>query len=128
MTATAAGSGVAGDGHWLTSERIRVYSWMIVVAFAVVLVVWIGLSLPDLVDPKGKPLGYDFMAYWSAARLALEGHPEAAFDGAAIAAVQHQAVPFLATIWFPWHYPPIWLLVVTPLGLLPYPAAIIVFV
>jgi hypothetical protein len=115
-------------GHWLNGERIRVYSWLIVVIFGVTLLVWVGLSLPDLVDPRGKPIGYDFMSYWSAARLALDGRAAAAFDGAAITAIQHQAVPFLPNIWFPWHYPPIFLLVVAPLGWLPYPAALAVFV
>ena len=118
----------AGERHWLNAERIRVYSVMLLVIFAVVMVGWIARSLPDLVDPRGKPLGYDFMAFWSAARLVLAGRPEAAFDGAAISAVQHQAVPFLPNIWFPWHYPPIFLLAVTPLGLLPYPAALVLFV
>jgi hypothetical protein len=118
----------ASAEHWLNAERIRVYSWMIVLIFTVVFTVWIGLSLPDLVDPRGKPVGYDFMAFWSAARLALAGHPEAAFDGTAISAIQHEAVPFLPNIWFPWHYPPTFLLVVEPFGLLPYPAAFALFV
>jgi len=126
--AKSPGSMPADDGHWLNPERIRVYSWMLLVIFAVVFGVWIARSLPDLVDPRGKPIGYDFMAFWSAAQLALEGRPEAAFDGSAIAAVQHQAVPFLPNIWFPWHYPPIFLLLVTPLGLVPYAAALILFV
>lgn len=118
----------AGAGHWLNGERIRVYSSMIVVIFAVTLLGWLALSLPNLVDPRGKPIGYDFMSYWSAARLALAGRAAAAFDGAAITLVQHQAVPFLPNIWYPWHYPPIFLLVVAPLGLMPYPAALASFV
>jgi hypothetical protein len=118
----------AGASHWLNGERIRVYSWLIVLVFGVTLVVWIALSLPDLVDPRGKPIGYDFMSYWSAARLALDGRADSAFDGATISAIQHQAVPFLPNIWFPWHYPPMFLLVVAPLGLLPYPAALALFV
>jgi hypothetical protein len=118
----------AGAGHWLNGERIRVYSSMIVVIFAVTLLGWLALSLPNLVDPRGKPIGYDFMSYWSAARLALAGRAAAAFDGAAITLVQHQVVPFLPNIWYPWHYPPIFLLVVAPLGLMPYPAALASFV
>lgn len=114
--------------HWLTAERVRVYATMIAWIFGVALAVWVVVSLPDLVDPRGKPLGYDFMAYWSAARLALAGTPAAAFDMDALAAVQHAAVPFAPALWFPWHYPPMFLLSVTPLGLLPYPAALAVFV
>jgi len=118
----------ASAPHWLDAERVRVYSWMIVAIFAAVFIAWFAMSLPSLVDPRGKPIGYDFMAFWSAARLALAGHPETAFDGPTIAAVQHAAVPFLPNIWFPWHYPPIFLLAVAPLGLLPYPAALVLFV
>src|SRR5437016_5440043 len=118
----------AGARHWLNAERVRVYSWMVVAIFAVIFILWVGLSLPDLVDPRGKPFGYDFMAYWSAARLALAGRPEAVFDESAIAAVQHAAVPSLPGIVFPWHYPPIFLLPVAPLGLLPYAASLALFV
>ena len=120
--------GAASPPHWLDEERLRVYSWMLVTIFAVVFIVWFAISLPGLVDPRGKPIGYDFMAFWSAAQLALAGRPEAAFDGPTIAAVQHEVVKFLPNIWFPWHYPPIFLLVAVPLGLLPYPAALALFV
>jgi hypothetical protein len=115
------------DGHWLTIARIRVYSWLLVAIFAAGLAVAIVRALPGLVDARGKPLGYDFMAFWSAARLALGGRPEAVFDGAAISAVQHAAVAAAPDIWFPWHYPPTTLLAVLPLGLLPYSAALIAF-
>jgi glycosyl transferase family 87 len=119
---------VAGDGHWLDAQRIRVYSWMIVTIFAVVYVVWLGLSLPGLVDPHGKPFGYDFMAYWSAARLALAGRAAGAYDEQLLGAVQHLVVPSAPGIVFPWHYPPTFLLPVAPLGLLPYALALALFV
>jgi hypothetical protein len=118
----------ASPPHWLNAERVRVYSWMIVTIFAIVFIVWVGRSLPDLVDPRGKPIGCDFMAFWSAAQLALAGRPEAAFDETAITAIQHAAVPFLPNIWIPWPYPPTFLLVVAPFGLLPYPVALALFV
>lgn len=131
MTVETPAIGVAAPvekAHWLNAERVRVYSWLAVVIFAIVVVGWLALSLPALVDPRGKPFGYDFMAYWSAARLALAGHPETAFAENVIGAVQHAAVPSLPGIIFPWHYPPTFLLPLVPLGLLPYAAALAVFV
>src|SRR5437660_12452634 len=125
---SSVGIAAPDDIHWLNEERIRVYSCMVVLIFCIVFVVWLGLSLPDLVDPRGKPFGYDFMAYWSAAKLALAGHPAAAFDESVISAVQHAAVPASPGIVFPWHYPPVFLLAVAPLGLLPYAAALALFV
>jgi hypothetical protein len=114
--------------HWLNERRVSVYSWLIVSIVGAVAVAWIALSLPALVDLRGKPVGYDFITFWSAARLALDGRPEAAFDPSAIAAAQHLAVPALGNVLFLWHYPPTYLLLVLPLGLLSYPAALIVFI
>jgi hypothetical protein len=111
------------DRHWLNAERVRVYSWMVVIIFGTGAAIWTALSLPDLVDPNGKPVGYDFIAFWSAARLALEGRPEAAYDWAAILVAHHVAVPAMKDLVFAWHYPPTFLLAVLPLGLLAYPAA-----
>jgi hypothetical protein len=119
---------VAPDRHWLSAERVRVYSWLIVIIFGIAVAVWTALALPDLVDPRGKPLGYDFIAFWSAARLAIEGRPEAAYDWAEIAAAHRVAVPAMKHLVFAWHYPPTFLLTVWPLGLLSYPVALAVFV
>jgi hypothetical protein len=113
--------------HWLNAGRARVYSLLIVAIVGAVAVWWIARSLPSLVDPHGKPVGYDFITFWSAARLALDGSPAAAFDANAIAAAQHQAVPAMGDTLFLWHYPPTFLLLVLPLGLLSYPAALVVF-
>jgi hypothetical protein len=124
----AAGAGPPLDRHWLDAERVRVYSSMIVAIFGTIFVIWLAMSLPDLVDPRGKPFGYDFMAFWSAAKLAVTGRAASAFDESIISAVQHAAVPSLPEIVFPWHYPPTFLLLIAPLGLLPYALALAVFV
>jgi len=113
--------------HWLNPERIRVYSLLIVAIVGVVAAVWIARALPNLVDAHGKPVGYDFITFWSAARLALTGDPASAYDRSAIAAMQHLAVPAMGDTLFLWHYPPTFLLLVLPLGLIGYPAALLVF-
>ncbi len=113
--------------HWLTAERMRVYSWMAIVIFAAAAAVWTALSLPGLVDPRGKPVGYDFIAFWSAARLAVEGHPADVYNWTAIAAAHRIAVPALGGKVFLWHYPPTYLLMVWPLGLMAYVVALVAF-
>jgi hypothetical protein len=105
-------------------ERMFVYSALGLTIFLIAFAAWTALSLPGLIDPRGKPVGYDFMAFWSAARLALEGRPEAVFDWEAIEAIHRSAVPGLAGILFPWYYPPTFLLAVLPLGLVSYPVAL----
>jgi hypothetical protein len=114
--------------HWLTAERIRAYSWIVLGIFIVAYLGLTALSLPDFIDPRGKPVGYDFIAFWSATRLAMEGRPDAAFDWATIAAAHHQAVAAIGDKVFLWHYPPTFLLAIWPLGLMPYLAALAMFV
>jgi alpha-1,2-mannosyltransferase len=77
---------------------------------------------PGLVQ-AGLPLGRDFVSFWSASALALAGAPEAAFDLARLHAAEIAAVgaPIAAVAW---HYPPTFLLVVLPLAMLPYVAAL----
>lgn len=61
----------------------------------------------------------DFYVFWAAAKLALQGLPLDAFDVTRIgevAAVTHDD-------WMPWAYPPGFLLLVTPFGLLPFAPA-----
>jgi hypothetical protein len=101
-----------------------VYSAIGLTIFLAAFATWTAVSLPELIDPRGKPVGYDFMAFWSAARLALDGRPEAVFDWQAIEAIHRSAVPGLAGMLFPWHYPPTFLLAVLPLGLVAYPVAL----
>ena len=121
----AASDGTAG--HWLNEERIRVYSWMIVVIFAAFYVGWLWQSLPDLVDPRGKAFGNDFVAVWSAAHLAVEGRAADAYDWPTVAALEHATVPALPHLMVPFVYPPTQLLAILPLGFLSYPAALAAF-
>jgi hypothetical protein len=80
---------------------------------------------PGLIN-AGLPLGRDFVAFWSGARLALDGAPEAVFSLERIHAYQIAAVGAQVGV-TAWHYPPTFLLAVLPLGWLPYPAALILW-
>jgi hypothetical protein len=113
--------------YWLTEERVRAYSRIVFGIFVIAYIALTAMSLPDGVDPRGKPVGYDFVTFWSAAWLALHGRPEAAFDWPAIAAAQHVAVPAMGEKLFLWHYPPTFQLAMLPLGLMPYLAAFAAF-
>jgi Glycosyltransferase family 87 len=112
--------------HWLTLERLRVYPWIIVPILCLCAVGWVLLS-KDLIDPAGKPLGYDFITFWSASWLALGGEAVAAYDPVRIALAHQVAVPATDSV-FLWHYPPTFFLLILPLAKLPYFVALAVFV
>lgn len=107
-------------------DRMRVYPRMLIAAYAMGALALVLLS-HALIDPFGQPLGYDFITFWSAGHLTLQGHAADAFDLQKIHEAQRLAVPATEAA-FLWHYPPTYQLLVTPLALLPYFAAFFVFV
>jgi hypothetical protein len=112
--------------HWLNRERFTVYPRIVLALFVAIGAGWIAVS-HNLVDPTGKPLGYDFIAYWSASHLALLGQPQEAYKVHALLRSHQAAVPGTMAL-FPWYYPPTFYLVVLPLALMPYLAAYFAFV
>ena len=115
----------AGEG-WITAERVRNYPRLALLLYIAIAAAWIGTSR-DLIDREGKPLGADFITFYAAARLALSGDAAAAYDPERAFAAEQAAVP-ANTGHFPWQYPPTFLLLILPLGLLPYLAALTAFI
>lgn len=112
--------------HWLDAERLRVYPWLFISMYVVLGAVWIAIA-HNGVDIKGKPLGYDFIAFWAASRVALEQGALAAYDLATIVHAERAVVPGILTV-HPWHYPPTFFLLVLPLSLLPYALSFVTFI
>jgi hypothetical protein len=66
----------------------------------------------------GKPVASDFMTFWSAARLAVQAGPEAAYDDAQSIVLQHAvAVAGDGGEHYSFVYPPPYLMLILPLGL-----------
>lgn len=106
------------EAPWLGPERARGYRLIFALVGLACAVGWIAVSR-HAIDPTGKPLGTDFLAFWSAARLALTGAPEAAWDLARIGAMERASVPADPGV-SSFLYPPPFLLVCLPFGMLPY--------
>jgi hypothetical protein len=113
--------------HWLNRERLTVYPRMILALLLTEALVWVLLS-KDMVDPMGKPLGYDFIAFWAASLIGLTGSPENAYNIPVFFAAVENTVPGLQGAGYAWFYPPTYYLVVLPLARLPYLAAYFTFV
>ena len=73
-----------------------------------------------------RPLDLDFVSFWTAGKLALEGLPNSAYDIAAHHSAELRLVPHIGILPFP--YPPPFLAVVAPLALLPFAAAFALWV
>mgnify|MGYP000957129241 CR=1 FL=1 len=114
------------DADWLDAERALAYPRVI---GAVTLLTLLGMALTanGVVDSRGEPLGADFSNFWSASRLALMGEPAAVYDMARQYAVQRQEFG-AQTGFYPFFYPPTYLLICWPLAALPYLSALAVWV
>jgi alpha-1,2-mannosyltransferase len=110
-------------GDWLTPERATVYCRIIAVLTLLDGALWIFLSHNGL-DRLNKPLGADFISFWAASKLALGGHPAAAYDVSAHYAAQRAVFGGLDVGYAAYFYPPVYLLLCLPLALLPYLAAL----
>src|SRR5207248_6228677 len=113
------------QARWLDLARVVVYPRIFLAIFALVVIGFLAAS-PYLIDPFGKPIGTDFIAFWSAGKLVLGGDPAAAYDYARISDIQLGALPWregAAVPIFPWHYPPMFLIIAAGLALLLYGAA-----
>jgi hypothetical protein len=106
-------------GDWLTPNRVRAYSLILLVMTVAAMIGWVALS-DGLIDRNGKPLGTDFSDPYAAGTLVLAGHAADAY----VPALQHHAemmvfggreVPF-----FGWHYPPFFFAVAVMVAALPY--------
>jgi alpha-1,2-mannosyltransferase len=106
--------------------RMLRYPLLVVAIFLLSAIVLVTTS-HDMIDLRGKPLGYDFITFWGASDLTLQGKAEAAFDAAQSLEAQQTAVP-QTDVAFYWHYPPTFQLIATPLALLPYALSYLVFV
>ncbi len=107
------------SGDWLTADRARNYSAILLAVCVVALTAWIAMS-DRMVDPNGKPIGTDFSNPYAAGTLAWTGRPADAY----VPALQHAAekavfdgrdVPF-----YGWHYPPFFFAVAIVVAAVPY--------
>ncbi|HMN74405.1 MAG TPA: glycosyltransferase family 87 protein, partial [Rhodoblastus sp.] len=114
------------DADWLDASRARAYPRIVA---GVVLLALLGLVLTahGAVDSRGEPIGTDFSNFWSASKLALMGDPAGVYDMARQYAVQKQEFG-PQTGFYPFFYPPIYLLICYPLAALPYLTALAIWI
>lgn len=111
--------------HWLIERRIRVYPLILLVMFLLAVPLY-ALTFEGGLDSRGRPMGTDFIAFWSAARITAEGVGIDPWSLRELEAFQVAQFPGLAgpTAWV---YPPTMLLLVWPLGYLSFGHAFIVW-
>ncbi|MGI4747622.1 MAG: glycosyltransferase family 87 protein [Janthinobacterium lividum] len=117
---------VLRSANWLTTERARAWCRILAAISLAVTIAWVGLSR-DGVDRMGKPLGTDFVSFWTAGRLVRAGDITAPYRPATHAASEQTAFPTAPVGYYAFFYPPVALLLFLPLAALPYLVALMVW-
>lgn len=110
------------DAHWLDNlARIRLYSLAALLCLIGVIGVWLYQHF-IAENPRFGPLALDYMPFWGASHLTLQGHWFDAYNVDIMARVETAEVPFAAKMggYMPWLYPPVMMLLVAPASLLPF--------
>lgn len=110
--------------HWLTRERVNVYSWICLVIFTIFTGSFIHESFISTTAKDPRP-DRDFITYYAAAELAEQGRVTDAYD----LEKMHQAEK---AVWptsekYAWFYPPTFHALVKPLAALDYKPAFALF-
>lgn len=114
------------SGRWLTAERLHGYPRLFLALYGVALAAMILLSSGKL-DYADRPLGTDFISFYAAGSLALEGNAAAAYDLKQILVAEEAVIGSKFNGYYSFSYPPTFLLLLAPLAGLPYFLALIVW-
>ena len=106
------------DAPWLTPDRLRAYATILILA-AVPMIAWT-LAGPGITDPLGRPVGTDFLSFWTVSWALLHGQAHTIYHPEALAGLEQAMIHPARTAFYAWEYPPNALLIVYPLALLPY--------
>ncbi|QCP54966.1 DUF2029 domain-containing protein [Trinickia violacea] len=106
------------------ADRVTLYATAVLVMQVLVLAIW-SVRYYVLHEQSAPMLGWDFVVFWSAARVALEHGAASVFSPQLMYAVEVGLTPFGGGA--KWPYPPTFLLPLIPLGLLPFSVALASF-
>ncbi len=116
------------QAYWLNGDRVAVYGRLFAVAMLLVFATaYVKILSPAFEDAAHRPVASDFVPFWSGARLAVRGHPATVYDLKTIQAEENTGASVPDGDVFLYQYPPTWLLLCLPLGLLPYLLALPLF-
>lgn len=113
-------------GTFLTGERVRVYSALLLIAYGAAIIGLLATSR-GLLDAAGRPLGTDFANVYSAGQMVYDGRAALAYDWPAHHAQQKALFGKPDVPYYGMHYPPTFLFVAAALAMLPYLGALFLY-
>jgi len=101
---------------FLKSDNNNIFTLIVILSFFIIFLLLSYLHIEAILSEENRRTGEvlsDFIAFWTASKMALSGQASDIYDAAKFAIAEGKAVsPNLAFL--PWHNPPIFLLVIIP--------------
>ncbi len=113
------------SGSYLSRQRLIVWASILIVLQTITALYFVA-GTHGYIVPLDRPTTTDFSSFYAAGTLALSGHPQDAYDPALLYAAQ-QAATAVGVDEQKFFYPPIFLLLCSPLARLPYLLSFAVF-
>jgi hypothetical protein len=112
-------SGESPVRNWLTPERMVFYCVSMLLLYVVLMGAWVYTSHGFTEQEAARP-GADFSIFWSASYALLHGSAAQVYDHPSFDRIQQTLFTHLGrTSMMPWLYPPTFLVLISPLALLP---------
>ena len=122
------------DARFLSAARARAYATILFVGMGAALAYgYVSLALGhhpwgQSSGAPGRPGASDFLAFWTAGRLALQGSAQSAYDLTRLNVEEHATAVLPPNAVLAFFYPPTFLLLCLPFAALPYLAGFAAFV
>jgi hypothetical protein len=116
---------VVRNAGWFSAQRASGYGKAILLLMLLAFIPYYLVGV-GLITPEGEVVGSDFLNFWSAGKAVLVGDPAAAYNEDFMREVQAGAVPGAPL--YHYMYAPPFLIIFSVLALLPYEAAMLLWV
>ncbi len=114
-------------GDFIAPDRIRRVCVALIAFYAAAIAALFATSPDGMRDYLGRPIGSDFFAFWTAGVMAARGDALDAYDPGLNHLEQQRLLGDETPPFLPFLHPPPVLIAVTPLGAMPYFAALALF-
>lgn len=105
------------SGDWLTPS-LALFTAALMSVGTIAALAFMLATADGPLDIMGRPIGTDFASFWTAGRMAIDGMAAQAYDWSSHFAVQRELLG--NDKYFPWSYPPVFLLLASLFAALPY--------
>jgi arabinofuranan 3-O-arabinosyltransferase len=112
----------------LKSLNLNRFALALIASYLAVLGLSFGRDDGFLIDPAGKPQLIEFVGVRAAGELVLEGKTAAAYDWATHSRKQSAITGQTKDVYYPWGYPPPFLIIAALLATLPYVASALLWI